>query len=160
MVVTIHWTHHGGISDKALKSGYAENKYRFSGQLYDDDLGWNVYQMKYRSMDSQMGRFWQIGPLATKYAYNSTYAYAENRVTNGIDLEGAECFQSNASGLTAIAHAVSPNTITDEAVKATQQAELKANQINAKALPVFAIGFIGFVQPEVGGVGGLDFREL
>ena len=79
-----------GISDKAIKSNYAENKYKFTGQLYDDDLGWDTYQMKYRTMDPQVGRFWQVDPLATKYVYNSTYDYAENRVINGIDQEGKE----------------------------------------------------------------------
>ncbi|WP_188938385.1 RHS repeat-associated core domain-containing protein, partial [Puia dinghuensis] len=79
-----------GISDKALKSNYAENKRRFIGQLYDDDLDWDTYQMRYRTMDPQLGRFWQIDPLATKYVHNSTYAYAENRPTIGIDLEGTE----------------------------------------------------------------------
>jgi RHS repeat-associated protein len=79
-----------GISDKALKSSYAENKYRFVGQLYDDDLGWDTYQFKFRTQDPQLGRFWQIDPLASKYAYNSTYAYAENRPIDGIDLEGKE----------------------------------------------------------------------
>jgi RHS repeat-associated protein len=79
-----------GISDKALKTQYSENKYRFSGQLYDNDLDWDTYQMKYRTMDPQVGRFWQIDPLAPKYVYNSTFAYAENRPTIGIDLEGTE----------------------------------------------------------------------
>jgi RHS repeat-associated protein len=87
-----------GISDKAVKIGYAENKYRFIGQLYDDDLDWDTYQMKYRTMDPQVGRFWQVDPLASKYVYNSTYAYAENRVVNGIDLEGRE-FWRMAAGI-------------------------------------------------------------
>jgi len=82
-----------GISDKAIKTNYAENKYRFTGQLYDDDLGWDAYQMKYRTMDPQLGRFWQIDPLATKYEYNSAYAYAEDKVTVGKDLEGAELWR-------------------------------------------------------------------
>jgi len=58
-----------------------------------------------------VGRFWQVDPLATKYVYNSTYAYAENRVVNGIDLEGKEFWrmawgvltgnvQETATGLT------------------------------------------------------------
>jgi len=79
-----------GISDKALKTNYAENKFKFTGQLYDDDLTWDTYQMKHRTMDPQLGRFLQIDPLASTYVYNSTYAYAENRVINGIDLEGTE----------------------------------------------------------------------
>lgn len=73
-----------GISNKA--PGKLENKYKFTGQLLDDDLGWNTYQMKWRTMDPQIGRFLQIDPLTSSYVHNSTYA--ENRVTTGIDLEG------------------------------------------------------------------------
>jgi RHS repeat-associated protein len=79
-----------GISDKALKSNYAENKYRFAGQLYDDDLDWDTYQFRFRTQDPQLGRFSQVDPLASKYVYNTPYAYAENRPIDGIDLEGKE----------------------------------------------------------------------
>jgi hypothetical protein len=50
--------------------------------------------MRFRNHDPQIGRFIQIDPLADKYVYNSTYAYAENRVINGIDLEGLEFYYS------------------------------------------------------------------
>lgn len=47
-----------GISDKALKgNNYIENKYRFIGQLFESELDWNIYQMKFRTMDPQLGRF-------------------------------------------------------------------------------------------------------
>lgn len=77
-----------GISSKA--AGSIENKKKFTSQDLDDDLGWNTYQMKWRTMDPQIGRFLQIDPLAPQYAHNSTYAYAENDVTNSVDLEGLE----------------------------------------------------------------------
>lgn len=85
-----------GISSKAV--GSLENKRKFAGQLFDDDLGWNTYQMKFRTMDPQTGRFLQIDPLAAQYAYNSTYAYAENKTINGIDLEGLEWLPINKEG--------------------------------------------------------------
>ncbi len=77
-----------GISTKAPNR--LENKYKFTGQLLDDDLGWNTYQMKWRTMDPQIGRFLQVDPLASDYVHNSTYAYAENDVIRAIDLEGLE----------------------------------------------------------------------
>ncbi|MDQ0105042.1 RHS repeat-associated protein [Chitinophaga terrae (ex Kim and Jung 2007)] len=78
-----------GISSKAL-NGTPENKYKFTGQLFDDDLGWNTYQMRFRTMDPQIGRFLQVDPLSPKYVHNSTYAYAENDVIRAIDIEGLE----------------------------------------------------------------------
>ncbi len=81
-----------GISSKALKTNYAENKKKFVSQELDDDLGLNWYQFRFRNHDPQIGRFLQIDPLADEYEYNSTYAYAENRPTTGIDLEGLEFF--------------------------------------------------------------------
>ena len=37
-----------------------------------------------------IGRFFNIDPLAESYVYNSTYAFAENRVIDGRELEGLE----------------------------------------------------------------------
>jgi hypothetical protein len=40
--------------------------------------------------DPQIGRFWQVDPLAEKYVYNSTYAFSENKVVSHRELEGLE----------------------------------------------------------------------
>ncbi|KIA91798.1 MULTISPECIES: hypothetical protein [unclassified Flavobacterium] len=40
--------------------------------------------------DPRIGRFFAIDPLFRKYPHNSTYAFSENRVMDGIELEGAE----------------------------------------------------------------------
>ena len=37
-----------------------------------------------------VGRFFNIDPLAEKYTYNSTYAFSENRVIDARELEGLE----------------------------------------------------------------------
>jgi len=84
-----------GISSKALKTNYAENNKKFIGQVLDDDLGLNWYQFKFRNHDPQIGRFIEIDPLASKYEYNSTYAYAENKLGKGFDLEGLELQEFN-----------------------------------------------------------------
>jgi len=59
-----------GISDKAIKSQYAVNKYRANGgselqnQEFSDGSGLEAYDAVFRMYDPQIGRFWQIDPLA------------------------------------------------------------------------------------------------
>ena len=40
--------------------------------------------------DSRVGRFWSVDPLASKYPHNSPYAFSENRLLDGVELEGLE----------------------------------------------------------------------
>jgi hypothetical protein len=40
--------------------------------------------------DPRIGRFFVVDPLAAKYPYNSTYAFSENRLIDGVELEGLE----------------------------------------------------------------------
>jgi hypothetical protein len=89
-----------GISDKALKANYAENKYRFQKQElqnkeFSDGSGLEMYEFRYRFDDCQIGRFWTIDPLADKYTYNSPYAFSEDKVTGHIELEGLETADVN-----------------------------------------------------------------
>lgn len=65
-------------------------KYKFNGKELQDELGLNVYFFKFRVSDPALGRFWQTDPLAGTYPHNSPYAFAENNVTSGTDLEGLE----------------------------------------------------------------------
>jgi RHS repeat-associated protein len=84
-----------GISDKALKGNYAENKIRFQKQElqnkeFSDGSGLEMYEFKYRFDDPQTGRFWSIDPLASQYEYNSPYAFSEDKVISHVELEGLE----------------------------------------------------------------------
>ena len=65
-------------------------KWKYQGQELTEDLGLNTYEFKYRMHDPAIGRFWQIDPLAEDYMYNSTYAFQENKLGIGIELEGLE----------------------------------------------------------------------
>jgi len=62
----------------------------FQGQEHIDDLGLNCDSFKWRNHQPDIGRFFNVDPLAEKYYYNSPYAFSENKVTSHIELEGLE----------------------------------------------------------------------
>lgn len=101
-----------------MSSSYSQNKIQFQGQEKQAgfDLGW--YHFKYRMHDPAIGRFGMVDPLADKYSYNSTYAFSENRLIDGIELEGLEYlnrFQKYQYGSNAFGNAfgVAFNVTTD-----------------------------------------------
>ena len=67
-------------------------RYGFQGQEKDDEVKGegNSLNYKYRMHDPRIGRFFAVDPLASKYPHNSPYAFSENRVIDGIELEGLE----------------------------------------------------------------------
>lgn len=68
-----------GISSKALKPNYAENKRKFNdGTEFNTDFNLDWYETDYRSYDPQIGRFHQIDEL-TEFDFNwSPYVYTHN----------------------------------------------------------------------------------
>ncbi len=68
-----------GISSKALKANYAENKKKFNdGTELNTDFDINLYETSYRLLDPQIGRFHQIDPLAGIADEYSPYTYVLN----------------------------------------------------------------------------------
>ena len=47
--------------------------------------------------DPRVGRFFAVDPLAPEYPWNSVYAFSENRVIDGVELEGLEVQTLNPS---------------------------------------------------------------
>ena len=83
-----------GISDQALKSKYAENKYRFNkgtelqNKEFVDGSGLEVYETNFRSYDQQVGRFLQIDPLVDVSKNLSPYLYGSDNPTLRNDPSG------------------------------------------------------------------------
>ena len=73
-------------------------RFAFNGQEKTDEISGlgNHLDFKYRGYDPRTGRFWSVDPLFRDYPWNSTYAFAENRVIDGIDLEGLEYHRAGA----------------------------------------------------------------
>jgi RHS repeat-associated protein len=61
------------ISSKALKNPYAENRNNFNGIEQTTELGLNQYDAFYRTFDPQLGRWWQMDPMAGNYPGISPY---------------------------------------------------------------------------------------
>ena len=125
-----------GISSKALKSNYVENKKKFQGQEFatkefSDGSGLDMYEFKWRMDDPQTGRFWQIDPLANDYVYNSTYAFSENKVVAHIELEGLESLALNPSWLNLALESnnivTRGGTLTENLVKTSAETTNKAS---------------------------------
>jgi len=68
------------------------DRYGFQGQEADNEIKGegNSYNFKYRGYDPRINKFTSIDPLSKEYPWNSSYAFAENRLIDAIDLEGAE----------------------------------------------------------------------
>lgn len=69
-----------------------ENSYRYGFQNQETvkELWNGAISYKYRIEDPRLGRFFSVDPLAPKYPHNSPYAFSENRVIDGVELEGLE----------------------------------------------------------------------
>jgi RHS repeat-associated protein len=72
------------------------NRYRFQEQEQQTDLNLGWYAYKYRMHDPATGRFSSVDPLAEDYKYNSAYAFSENKLIDGVELEGLEWRRSTS----------------------------------------------------------------
>jgi len=78
------------MPNRSFSSG--DYRYGFQGQEKDDEVkgSGNSVNFKYRMHDPRIGRFFAIDPLTKDYPWNSPYAFSENRLIDGFELEGLE----------------------------------------------------------------------
>ncbi len=71
-------------------SSGSQYRYGFQNQETDNELWGGAIAFEYRVEDPRLVRFFSVDPLASQYSYNSPYAFGENRLIDGVELEGLE----------------------------------------------------------------------
>jgi RHS repeat-associated protein len=115
---------------RSFNSG--DYRYGFQGQEMDNEIKGvgNSINYKYRMHDPRLGRFFAVDPLAKSYPHNSPYAFSENRVIDGVELEGLEyvpATQTASGGFTTARSSLSLTTDWD-VQKGLQIFELQMSQ--------------------------------
>jgi RHS repeat-associated protein len=83
------YTSFGSTVKERTTSFTQKYRFGFNNQEQEIELG-EYYSFEYRVHDARIGRFLSVDPLSDEYPWNSVYAFAENRVIDGRDLEGSE----------------------------------------------------------------------
>ncbi|HXB45386.1 MAG TPA: hypothetical protein VNV85_15075, partial [Puia sp.] len=79
-----------GISDKAIKTNYTENKNRFNkgselqNREFFDGSGLEMYTTLFRDLDPQLGRWWQIDPKC-EAGINPDAATGDETIDEGLE---------------------------------------------------------------------------
>ena len=81
---------------------WGEYRYTFQGQESDDEVkgAGNSINYKFRMHDPRVGRFFAGDPLFRDYPSYSSYAFSQNRLVDGVELEGLEYVHFSNTGHT------------------------------------------------------------
>ncbi|MEQ6168996.1 DUF6443 domain-containing protein [Ekhidna sp. MALMAid0563] len=75
--------------NESVRTASVKNRMNtFQDQEYEEETGW--VKFKWRNHQPDIGRFFNVDPLAHDYVYNSPYAFQENKMGLGRELEGLE----------------------------------------------------------------------
>jgi RHS repeat-associated protein len=139
---------HKGIprlaSEVSAQTRAAAYSFGFQGQEQDDEMHGSTgtsINYKYRMHDARIGRFLSIDPLAEKYPHNSPYAFSENRVIDGIELEGLEVVLSSQiqKNFSCMIDAVNSNSVY-QSIYARYLAQHDRLSVTSQPLPASTFG--------------------
>ncbi|WP_428741573.1 DUF6443 domain-containing protein [Tenacibaculum sp.] len=109
------------------RHGQADSyRYGFQGQEKDDEVKGegNSINYKFRMHDPRLGRFFAVDPLFKEYPFNSPYAFSENFVIAGTEIEGLESqWVIDKSGII-FERAVGPVVMNADAFQSKTDAEI------------------------------------
>jgi YD repeat-containing protein len=90
-IVNVQDYYPGGMTMPGRKyNNGSQYRYGFQNQEVDKELWSGAISFEYRVEDPRLVRFFSVDPLAANYPHNSPYAFAENRLIDGVELEGLE----------------------------------------------------------------------
>ncbi|WP_170265190.1 DUF6973 domain-containing protein, partial [Salibacter halophilus] len=133
--------------------------YGFQGQEKDDEIkgSGNSIAFKYRIHDPRLGRFFSVDPLAKDYPHNSPYAFSENRVIDGVELEGAERLSVHTPGWIFSSEAVLRN---ETATGTAQQNAATAGAIQRHPIATANVGWTQYGGTNITSVSGRIARHV
>ncbi len=130
--------------DTICNNASGSYRFGFNGQEKNNEVSveGGEYDFRYRIHDARLGRFLSVDILKTQYAWNSTYAFCENRVVDGVDFEGKEwvsyidiylwwiSFDQGGKNFAASATSLANSTVINPGVNANSPVPTSTQKIN------------------------------
>jgi len=147
--------HGSSAEDRSWSGGY---RYGFQGQESDNEIkgSGNSINFKFRMHDPRLGRFLSIDPLVASYPWNSPYAFSENRVIDGVELEGAERLSVHTPGWAFSSETVLRNETATEA----QMNSATAGVVIRHPIATSNVGSVQFGGTNISSVSGRIARHV
>jgi RHS repeat-associated protein len=80
----------GLVAQNFQRQSEVPQNFKFQSQEHISDLGLDWDSFKWRNYQPDLGRFFNLDPLADKFVNNSPYAFSENKVISYREFEGLE----------------------------------------------------------------------
>ncbi|KAA5536543.1 hypothetical protein F0919_02425 [Taibaiella lutea] len=78
-----------------MQNGANPQPYKLTTKELESNFGLNIYDFGARMQDMQLGRWWQIDPMAEDFYNMSQYSYCGNNPANLVDPDGMKWLNTN-----------------------------------------------------------------